>query len=461
MFVAKLINLFSCKYIFLLILSYILKFTYSQTDNGMTMQFLFDGSVANTGTLSGSSTLTTIGSPTLNSPISAVSGKKSVFFNNPNKGSSMSTNYYTASTTYNAPMTVMLWVRTDLSYYMTILGLHHTDCTGANQVRGAFQLDVFSSGALTIYIGLPNQWLTISTTIQANTWTHIAFSVSSAYLVKLYKNGIYIGQTTGTSNFPVNTFQSLFIGGCGFCTRGFHGYMQDLRMYNRELTVEEILFIYNAFTCVGNTYWNSATNVCIACPIGSNSTGSGCTCVGNTYFNIQSSTCDPYFSDGVIGDAPWGIWRAQSYDAGSPLVLRESRGNGRDITISGSITMNNSSGNGALNHVYSLQGDTSSTMLWPTTFTGDFTICSMTRYTGSSNRQRILTKQTSGGNDWLHGHWQGRRGVAHYNSGWRTPIDPSRGTATDWLVMCGQNSASSSTAPPNNIIADGMCRIYL
>jgi len=206
-------------------------------------------------------------------------------------------------------------------------------------------------------------------------------------------------------------------------------------------------------SCVCNEagyYFNTVSNTCISCPVGSNSTGTSCTCVGNTYFNSLSSTCDPYFSEGVIGDAPWGIWRAQSYDVGSPLVLRESRGNGRDITISGSITINNSSGNGALNPMYSLQGGTSSTMLWPTGLSNDFTICSITRYSGSSNRQRVLTSFTS---NWLHGHYGVNRGIAFYNS-WVTS-ETSRGTLTDWLVMCGQNSASSSTAAPNNIIADG------
>ena len=185
------------------------------------------------------------------------------------------------------------------------------------------------------------------------------------------------------------------------------------------------------------------------------------TCVGNNYFNPQSSTCDPYFSDGIIGDAPWGIWRAQSYSSSSPTVLPEARGNGLNITISGTITISNSSGNGALNPVYSLQGGTSSTMQWPTILTGDFTICSMTRYTGSSNRKRILTSSIN--NDWFHGHHGhngGLRGCALYN-GWRTTYTSSRGILTDWLVMCGQNSASSSTAAPNNIIADGMNIIYI
>ena len=207
-------------------------------------------------------------------------------------------------------------------------------------------------------------------------------------------------------------------------------------------------------------YFKYTSNVCIVCPVGSNSTGNSCTCVGNTYFNSVSSVCEPYFSDGVIGDAPWGIWRAQSYVPGNigstNSILVESRGNGRDITISGSITISNSSGNGALNQVYSLQGGTSSTMLWPSTLTGDFTICSMTRYTGSSNRQRILSKFSTC--DWLHGHHGTKRGVAYNNGIWRTS-QSSRGTLTDWLVMCSQNSASSSTAAPNNIIADGMKNI--
>ena len=149
----------------------------------MTMQYLFDGTAAtNTGSLSGSSTLTTIGAPTFNSVVSAVSGKKSVFFNNPSSSGSMSTNYYKASNSHSAPMTVMLWLRTDLSYYMTILGLHHTSCTGADQHTGAFQLDMIPPQTLTLYIALPNNWLTVSTTIQANAWTHIAFTVSSSYL---------------------------------------------------------------------------------------------------------------------------------------------------------------------------------------------------------------------------------------------------------------------------------------
>jgi hypothetical protein len=109
-----------------------------------------------------------------------------------------------------------------------------------------------------------------------------------------------------------------------------------------------------------------------------------------------------------------------------------------------------------LNNVYSLQGGTSSTMLWPTTF-GSITICSMTRATDTSFVRILAGDYASPGYcDYTHGHWRGSRGRL-YSNGWKTP--GSRGTATHWLVMCAQNSQFNSNAPPNNIIADGkyMC----
>ena len=244
--------------------------------------------------------------------------------------------------------------------------------------------------------------------------------------------GVSIGTSVGGCNSVRLTINSHAISGA-LSDWGF----SEVVVWNRVLPYAEMKKVSDAMlksVCGDNFYWNYATNICTACPVNSISSGNSCTCVGNTYFNSQSSTCDPYFSDGVIGDAPWGIWRAQSYDAGSLFVLRESRGNGRDITISGTITINNSSGNGALNPVYSLQGGTSSTMLWPTALAGDFTICSMTRYTGSSYRDRILSTLTYSTCSWFHGHFNSNRGVAFNNGAYRTS-STSRGTLTDWLVM--------------------------
>ena len=65
-----------------------------------------------------------------------------------------------------------------------------------------------------------------------------------------------------------------------------------------------------------------------------------------------------------------------------------------------------------------------------------FTICSVTRYTGST-RGRIL--QTDKVN-WLHGHWADNSGVAYYQ-GW---IKGAGTTNTwDWVVLCGTNGGGT------------------
>ena len=58
-------------------------------------------------------------------------------------------------------------------------------------------------------------------------------------------------------------------------------------------------------------------------------------------------------------------------------------------------------GNGAAGAVAALEGNTSQSIDFGPVIAGAFTICSVTRYSGLHNRQRIL--QGLGAN-WLHGH---------------------------------------------------------
>ena len=105
------------------------------------------------------------------------------------------------------------------------------------------------------------------------------------------------------------------------------------------------------------------------------------------------------------------------------------------------------SGNGSTTELQYLAGDTSSTVLWPTgSIPTEFTICSVTRYTGGS-MGRILTGKNI---NWFHGHWGSRRGVAYYEE-WKTNF-LNVGVLTDWLIMCGKNRGSK----PYNILVDGV-----
>merc|ERR1719401_159916 len=109
-----------------------------------------------------------------------------------------------------------------------------------------------------------------------------------------------------------------------------------------------------------------------------------------------------------------------------------------DATLSGSgLTELRKSGHGAVDEVVALQGTTSSRIDFGPIIKAEFTICSMTRYTGGAKR-RLLN---GSGKNWLHGHWHGNAGVAYYQ-GWKTrvvKVNPD----TDWVVLCGTNAASN------------------
>jgi hypothetical protein len=141
---------------------------------------------------------------------------------------------------------------------------------------------------------------------------------------------------------------------------------------------------------------------------------------------------------------PWGLYFAEDFDGS---LLRDSSGNERHATTSGTITKTCGSSNGALGNINYLTGGTSSIIEWPDgSIPSNFTILSLTRWTGGS-RQRILSSPVG---NWLHGHWGGLRGVCHYD--YWIKGDPSIGNLDDWLCCIGKNSSST----PNNILIDGV-----
>ena len=113
-------------------------------------------------------------------------------------------------------------------------------------------------------------------------------------------------------------------------------------------------------------------------------------------------------------------------------------GNGNTATLSGSgLAEWRGAGHGATNDVHALTGTTSSVISFGAVIQNEFTVCSVTRYTGGT-KGRILQ---GGGNNWLHGHLGGRAGVAFYR-GWKTALQDNVSPDTDWVVMCGTNAES-------------------
>lgn len=155
---------------------------------------------------------------------------------------------------------------------------------------------------------------------------------------------------------------------------------------------------------------------------------------------------------------PWGIYDAKDWDINSN-VLKDTSGRNNHATTEGVDISGNKSGNGAMVDIPFIQGSTTSKVIWPIgSIPTNFTICSITRYTGNKNNKCILTSTSYGGN-WTHGHWNNKKGIANYNR-WKTNRNSSNtvGQNTDWLIMCGKNGNNDENikyeSKEGNIIAD-------
>ena len=127
-----------------------------------------------------------------------------------------------------------------------------------------------------------------------------------------------------------------------------------------------------------------------------------------------------------------------TFDLGSKKWPNHVAG-GTDATLSGNgLTRESKSGHGAFGAVTALEGTTADKIDFGNVIKPQFTICSVTRYTGGT-KGRILNGE---GLNWLHGQHGGKAGVAYYE-GWKTRSDGTNvAPITDWVVMCGTNAGS-------------------
>lgn len=124
----------------------------------------------------------------------------------------------------------------------------------------------------------------------------------------------------------------------------------------------------------------------------------------------------------------------------------------RDAKATGTITIQQTIGNGATGNIHSISGTKDTKIDFPAnSIPAKFTICSITRYT-NDNKKRILISNSD--NNWIHGHKDGKRGVVYYNE-LKTANSSSIniiGNDTDWVSTCAKNEG----AIPNNIYINGV-----
>ena len=131
-----------------------------------------------------------------------------------------------------------------------------------------------------------------------------------------------------------------------------------------------------------------------------------------------------WFESGTF-DLEDGTWR------------NEIAGGTGAVLVGNGLTKVREAGHGTIEAVTALEGTTADTIDFGDVIKTEFTICSVTRYTGDA-KGRILNGE---GRNWLHGHHKGNAGVAYYDKSItadRNNVEPN----TNWVVMCGTNAGS-------------------
>ncbi len=103
-----------------------------------------------------------------------------------------------------------------------------------------------------------------------NVWTHAAVAYDGSS-IKTYINGVVTSATATSTNLVADTSNEMI--GCRNipCTRGVAGLLDDVRIYNRALTAQEVLQLYNMGTTLVNT--SSKSSFATSTPIHQGITG--------------------------------------------------------------------------------------------------------------------------------------------------------------------------------------------
>jgi hypothetical protein len=198
-----------------------------------------------------------------------------MFFNNPNSSAAMSTDYLDVAISkvstpfnlasslgqsYNNPLTLAFWMNTNMAYSATVMGL-----TGSSGSVG-LQIDLGTDGRLSASASLSTALGTVAASspasIMANTWHHVAVTITAANVLTLYINGVNIQTvSSGTVSLAACNIDRLVIGGSpSYSSKGFNGYLQDVRLYNVALSDKDVqtLFTYDGSTFAVPTATTSA-----------------------------------------------------------------------------------------------------------------------------------------------------------------------------------------------------------
>ena len=110
----------------------------------------------------------------------------------------------------------------------------------------AYTLDIDSNYMFNINARSPNNGVSItSVSVPTKEWTHVVGTYDRVS-AKIYVNGVFEASTASTTAISYNGARQLIIGGSvlGSCCM-FNGFIDDVRVYNRALSPDEVKRLYN------------------------------------------------------------------------------------------------------------------------------------------------------------------------------------------------------------------------
>jgi uncharacterized protein YjbI with pentapeptide repeats len=315
-------------------------------------------------------------------------------------------------------------------------------------------------------------------------WHHICFTFTPEGTFSIYVD--YVKYTIDSPIYPTldsltfNFINNYYVGDFTY----FNGFINQFIVYNRTLTETEIYYLFNntsniiitsnQTTVLSNastippklapSYNVSASNLAGSLLAGSNLAASNLPGSLLTSSNLAASKFFSYnipdylvsrtnLSNLISVNAPIGIYSAEYYSNG---ILPDLTGNNKNAICSiNNITLENSPANsaGATASIPYIYGGINSTITWPSNIiTSDgFTICFITRYTGSNKNTILINKNMAFGQSFF-GHDFGYKGYFVLES-----VALSTGfnniNNQNWLVSCFR---TKGTTPTNNILVDGI-----
>lgn len=141
--------------------------------------------------------------------------------------------------------TIALWVNCGSTQvtYADIFDNNHTGTRNFVLQQNVANLNQYSFGLYTQPTTIINTVIQLS----SERWTYLCFTFSPSTRVINYVDGLFVSQsTTANGSLPVYSSEYLRIGRWGGGGRYWNGKMGIFKMYNRELSANEILQNFNA-----------------------------------------------------------------------------------------------------------------------------------------------------------------------------------------------------------------------